>query len=38
MHRLRQKIDHGFDQPLIHTVLGAGYRIGDTADAQPRQG
>ena len=23
--RLRQKIDRGFDQPLIHTVRGAGY-------------
>lgn len=27
LHRLRQKIDHGFAHPLIHTVLGAGYRI-----------
>jgi two-component system OmpR family response regulator len=27
MHRLRRKIDHGFSQPLIHTVLGAGYMI-----------
>ena len=23
--RLRQKIDRGFDVPLIHTVRGAGY-------------
>ena len=23
--RLRQKIDRGFDRPLIHTVRGAGY-------------
>ena len=23
--RLRQKIDKGFDQPLLHTVRGAGY-------------
>jgi len=23
--RLRQKVDRGFDVPLIHTVLGAGY-------------
>ena len=23
--RLRQKIDKGFDQALIHTVRGAGY-------------
>ncbi|HEY0503272.1 MAG TPA: response regulator transcription factor [Lysobacter sp.] len=26
--RLRQKIDHGFDRPLLHTVRGAGYRLG----------
>jgi two-component system, OmpR family, response regulator len=28
--RLRQKIDKGFDPPLIHTVRGAGYclRVG----------
>ena len=25
--RLRQKIDHGFDRPLLHTVRGAGYRL-----------
>ena len=25
--RLRQKIDKGFDKPLIHTVRGAGYQI-----------
>jgi len=25
--RLRQKIDQGFDIPLIHTVRGAGYRL-----------
>jgi two-component system, OmpR family, response regulator len=31
MSRLRQKIDRGFDAPLIHTVRGAGYciRAGD---------
>ena len=23
--RLRQKIDHGFDAPLLHTVRGIGY-------------
>ena len=23
--RLRNKIDKGFDKPLIHTVIGAGY-------------
>jgi two-component system OmpR family response regulator len=27
--RLRQKIDHGFDSPLLHTVRGAGYRLGE---------
>lgn len=26
--RLRQKIDKGHDTPLIHTVRGAGYRLG----------
>jgi len=25
--RLRQKIDHGFEPPLIHTVRGVGYRL-----------
>ncbi|MGR8921666.1 MAG: response regulator transcription factor [Gammaproteobacteria bacterium] len=25
--RLRAKIDKGFDQPLLHTVRGAGYRL-----------
>lgn len=25
--RIRQKIDKGFDQPLIHTVRGAGYAL-----------
>ena len=28
MRRLRSKIDDGFDMKLIHTVRGAGYRIG----------
>lgn len=27
VHRLRQKVDHGFAYPLIHTVPGAGYMI-----------
>lgn len=27
VHRLRQKVDHGFAYPLIHTVLGAGYMV-----------
>jgi two-component system OmpR family response regulator len=31
--RLRQKIDKGFDRPLLHTVRGAGYRLGD--DGRP---
>jgi two-component system, OmpR family, response regulator len=26
--RLRQKIDEGFDRPLVHTVRGVGYRLG----------
>jgi two-component system, OmpR family, response regulator len=29
MHRLRRKIDHGFDRQLIHTIPGAGYLLGD---------
>jgi two-component system OmpR family response regulator len=28
--RLRQKIDKGFDKPLIHTVRGAGYSLRPT--------
>jgi two-component system OmpR family response regulator len=28
--RLRQKIDREFDRPLLATVRGAGYRLGDT--------
>ncbi len=28
---LRQKIDRGFEKPLIHTVRGAGYIFSDTA-------
>ncbi len=27
--RLRAKIDKGFERPLLHTVRGAGYRLGD---------
>ncbi|HSR65474.1 MAG TPA: response regulator transcription factor [Xanthomonadaceae bacterium] len=27
--RLRQKIDAGFPRPLLHTVRGAGYRLGN---------
>lgn len=29
--RLRQKVDKGFDRPLIHTHRGGGYSIGDDA-------
>ena len=29
--RLRQKIDAGFDRPLLHTVRGAGYRLTEHA-------
>jgi two-component system OmpR family response regulator len=25
--RLRSKIDKGFDQPLLHTIRGAGYTL-----------
>lgn len=28
---LRQKIDAGFDKPLLHTVRGAGYRLSENA-------
>jgi two-component system OmpR family response regulator len=31
MSRLRSKIDRDFDQPLLHTVRGAGYRL-DVSD------
>jgi two-component system, OmpR family, response regulator len=27
IHRLRQKIDEGFEHRLIHTVAGAGYTL-----------
>jgi two-component system OmpR family response regulator len=27
IHRLRQKIDDGFERRLIHTVTGAGYTV-----------
>lgn len=29
--KLRQKIDKGFDKPLLHTVRGAGYKLGLSA-------
>ena len=28
MSKLRQKVDKGFKEPLIHTIRGAGYKIG----------
>jgi two-component system OmpR family response regulator len=28
--RLRKKIDEGFPEPILHTVRGAGYRLGAT--------
>ena len=28
--RLRSKIDKGFNQPLLHTIRGAGYMVRDT--------
>jgi two-component system OmpR family response regulator len=37
VHRLRQKVDHGFAYPLIHTVQGAGYMIREPA-GDPAQG
>ncbi|MEX2480248.1 MAG: response regulator transcription factor [Gammaproteobacteria bacterium] len=30
--RLRSKIDRGFDEPLLHTVRGAGYRLAAAAE------
>jgi two-component system OmpR family response regulator len=29
--RLRSKIDRGYEQPLLHTVRGAGYQLGETS-------
>lgn len=29
MHVLRKAIDHEFEKPLLHTVAGVGYRIGE---------
>ncbi len=29
---LRRKVDHGFDQPLIHTVRGVGYQLSLAAE------
>jgi two-component system, OmpR family, response regulator len=33
IHRLRQKIDHGYVNQLIHTIQGAGYMLSDKATA-----
>ena len=35
IHRLRQKIDDGFDYRLIHTVTGAGYTVRQPGEARP---
>ena len=35
MHRIRQKVDREFDQPLIHTIPGAGYMIRAPKEAEP---
>ena len=29
---LRKKVDRDFDRPLIHTVVGMGYRLGEAED------
>ncbi|MFL6844028.1 MAG: winged helix-turn-helix domain-containing protein [Allosphingosinicella sp.] len=29
--RLRRKLEEGFDRPILHTVRGAGYRLGTAA-------
>jgi two-component system OmpR family response regulator len=34
VHRLRRKIDDGFDYPLLHTVRGAGYILTDRRPAE----
>jgi two-component system OmpR family response regulator len=31
INSLRQKLDRGFDTPLIHTIRGVGYMISDRA-------
>jgi two-component system OmpR family response regulator len=28
--RLRRKLEEGFDRPILHTVRGAGYRLGES--------
>ncbi|WP_175782640.1 response regulator transcription factor [Burkholderia anthina] len=34
VHRLRNKVDRDFPQPLIHTVVGAGYVLRDGGDGR----
>ena len=34
MRNLRRKIDDPFNQKLIHTVRGAGYRLSDQDDPE----
>ena len=36
IHRLRQKVDHGFPQPLIHTVPGVGYMLREPRVVSPK--
>lgn len=38
MHRIRQKVDHGFAYPLIHTVSGAGYMLREPAEGEKAAG
>jgi len=33
LHLLRQVIDKPFEQPLLHTIHGVGYRLGEVKDA-----
>jgi DNA-binding response OmpR family regulator len=35
---LRRKIDRGYDPPLIHTVVGMGYRFGKPAETDAARG
>lgn len=33
IYRLREKVDRGFDRPLLHTLRGRGYILQESADA-----
>jgi two-component system OmpR family response regulator len=33
--RLRSKVDKGFDEPRIHTVVGTGYVLSTERNAAP---